>query len=58
MPQVLIPFAAGLASPAERGRVLGTVMGGLLVGVLAARTVSGFVGTFDVGVRPVSNTRS
>jgi predicted MFS family arabinose efflux permease len=46
VPQVLIPFAAGLASPAERGRVVGTVMGGLLIGVLSARTVSGFVGTY------------
>lgn len=43
-PQLLVPFAAHLAAPAERGRVVGTVMSGLLIGILAARTASGFIG--------------
>ncbi|TDD96742.1 MFS transporter [Actinomadura rubrisoli] len=39
--QVVVPFAATLADPAERGRVVGTVMTGLLLGLLLARTASG-----------------
>jgi len=39
--QVLVPFGATLAAPNERGRVVGTLMSGLLLGILLARTVSG-----------------
>lgn len=39
--QVLVPFAATLASDAERGKVVGTVMSGLLLGILLARALSG-----------------
>ncbi|WP_203141484.1 MFS transporter [Marinobacter mangrovi] len=39
--QILVPFAAHMASDAERGRVVGRVMTGLLLGILLARVVSG-----------------
>ena len=41
--QILIPFAAHLAPGHQRGRVVGTVMTGLLLGILLARTISSLV---------------
>ncbi|MEA2372586.1 MAG: hypothetical protein QOH12_2980 [Solirubrobacteraceae bacterium] len=41
--QILVPFASSLAGEDERGRVVGIVMSGLLIGILLARTFSGIV---------------
>jgi predicted MFS family arabinose efflux permease len=46
VPQLILPFAAGLTPPAMRGRVVGYVVSGLLVGILAGRAVAGLVGEF------------
>ena len=41
--QVLVPYAAHLATEAVRGRVVGNVMSGLLLGVMVARPMSSFI---------------
>ncbi len=40
---ILVPFAATLAAPSERGRVAGKVVSGVLAGVLLARVCGGLV---------------
>lgn len=44
VPQIIIPFAAHIASDEKRASVVGTVLSGILIGILLARTVSGFLG--------------
>jgi len=44
VPQLVLPMAASLASEEQRGKVIGTVVSGLLIGILFSRTLSGFVG--------------
>ncbi len=44
--QGIIAYAATLSSPSERGRIIGTIQSGVLVGVLGARSLSGIVADF------------
>ena len=45
-PQLFVPMAAELASKEKQSAAIGTVMSGLLVGILLSRVVSGFVGEY------------
>lgn len=41
--QILVPLAAALSSEEQRGRVVGNVMSGLLLGIMLARPISSLV---------------
>lgn len=46
VPQIFLPIAAQISRPEEKGRNVGIVMGGLLVGILASRVFSGVLGEY------------
>jgi len=41
--QIIVPLAAHLAPDAVRGRVVGSVMSGLMIGIMAARPIGSFI---------------
>jgi predicted MFS family arabinose efflux permease len=46
IPQLLVPMVAHLAKPSERGKKVGIVVSGLLMGILLSRTFSGYIGEY------------
>ena len=46
IPQLLVPMAAHLSDEKTRGRAIGVVMSGLLMGILGSRFISGFMGEY------------
>ncbi len=44
VPQLIIPLAASLTTDEKRGSVIGLVMGGLLIGIVSSRSLSGYIG--------------
>lgn len=44
IPQLFVPMAAQMSDEQGRGRAIGIVMSGLLIGILGSRIISGFIG--------------
>jgi predicted MFS family arabinose efflux permease len=44
--QIIVPYAAQMVPEAERGRAVGNVMSGLMVGIMLARPISSFIAAF------------
>ncbi|SFN99695.1 Predicted arabinose efflux permease, MFS family [Chitinophaga sp. YR627] len=45
IPQLILPLGATLAADHKRGSTIGVIMAGLLVGILASRSLSGAIGS-------------
>jgi predicted MFS family arabinose efflux permease len=43
VPQLIMPYAAGLTEPKNRGSVVGILQSGILIGLLLSRTVGGVI---------------
>ena len=46
LPQIFVPMVAHLSNDEGRGRAIGIVMSGLLIGILGSRVLSGLVGEY------------
>lgn len=46
VPQMFVPLVAQLSSPDDRNKNIGIVMGGLLIGILGSRTISGMLNQY------------
>lgn len=46
IPQLLLPLCAKLSNESERGKNIGHIMSGLLVGILLSRVISGGIGKY------------
>lgn len=44
--QVLVPSAAAMAPPEQRGQVIGDIMSGLMIGILLSRPIASFLAGF------------
>lgn len=44
--QIIVPFAAHLCAPESRGRVVGNIMSGLLLGIMLARPIASLLADF------------
>lgn len=44
IPQFFVPMAANLSDDKNRGRAIGVMMTGLLIGIIGSRVISGFIG--------------
>lgn len=48
IPQLFVPMAAQMSDEKGRGRAIGIVMSGLLIGILGSRIISGFIGALCI----------